>query len=65
MGIDPAKMPTESVMETSLRERLSENKKLPSSKLSALAIVYDNQLRLGEARVKAEGIVRGLTLLLQ
>jgi RimJ/RimL family protein N-acetyltransferase len=43
MGVDPAKMPTEAGMEKMLREKVDENKKLPSSKLSAVIICYDGQ----------------------
>ena len=43
MAVDPAKMPTEAQMEKNLREKVGENKKLPSSKLNALIICHDGQ----------------------
>lgn len=43
IGVDIAKLPQEVEMEKTLTELCRENKKLPSSKLHALAIVYENQ----------------------
>jgi RimJ/RimL family protein N-acetyltransferase len=43
MSVDPAKMPTESAMEKSLREKITENGKLSSSKSNALVIAYEGQ----------------------
>jgi len=43
MGVDLSKLPQEAQMEKNLTERCRENKKLPSSKLHALAIVYEGE----------------------
>lgn len=43
IGVDMAKMPQESDMKKNLTQKILENKKLPTSKLNALAIVCDGQ----------------------
>lgn len=43
MGVDPKKMPTETEMESNLRKKISDNEKLPFSKLNALVITYDQR----------------------
>ena len=43
MGVDFAKMPKEPDMERSLREKVLLNRALPTSKLNALAIRYQNE----------------------
>ena len=41
LGVDLKKMSEESEMRTNLTERIKENAKLPASKFTALAIIYD------------------------
>lgn len=43
IAIDPAKLPTEPELEKYLIEKIQANLLLPTSKLDALAILYDNQ----------------------